>query len=393
MDPIKELIAKEIRRQKYTISLIASENVASDAVLDALGSRLSDKYAEGYPEARYYAGCIEVDKIEAYAIEKLCKLFKSNYANVQPHSGSQANQAIFSAFLNPGDTILSLELHNGGHLTHGFKAGNTGKLYNIVHYHIHNGWLDMNEIQELANEHKPHMIIAGASSYSRIINWAKFKEICDSVGSLMLADIAHYAGLIVAEEYPNPIEYADFMTFTTHKTMRGPRGGGIVWNKTEYSTKINRSVFPGVQGGPCMHTIAAKAIAFDEALEDSFKIYARQIILNSRTLCKELQQKGWSILSDGTDCHMFVADLRPFNILGKDAQNRLDAQGITTSSNSLPGDGRIDSGIRFGVAAITSRGAQEEEMIALADIIHKIVVESKHCSNEVQSLALKLPLR
>ena len=390
---ILELIAQEEERQRETFSLIASENCCSHAIRVAQGSRLTDKYAEGYPGRRYYGGCEFVDQIETLAIEAACRVFECSWANVQPHSGSQANQAVFMAFLNPGDRILGLDLSHGGHLTHGFKSNFSGKTYEAHFYgtdddHV----LNMEHIRQRALEIRPKMIIAGASSYSRIIDWAGFRSIADEVGAYFLADIAHFAGLIVGKAYPSPLPHAHFATFSTHKVIRGPRGGGIVSNHQEFKNAIDRAVFPGCQGGPLMHTIAAKGICFEEANSPEFREYSKNVVQNARNLAKNLASKGWKLVSGGTDCHMFVLDLEG-KLSGLEAEKLLAQSGILISRSLVPNDIKKSieaSGIRIGTASITSRGFMDMEL--LAEIIDDLLTKKADRRDEILRLCAAFPL-
>ncbi|KJV54919.1 serine hydroxymethyltransferase [Orientia tsutsugamushi] len=388
---IYDLIAKELYRQQSTIELIASENFTSKAVMLAQGSILTNKYAEGYINKRYYGGCEFIDEVESLAIDKVKKLFKCNYANVQPHSGSQANQAVFLALLKPGDTILAMDLNSGGHLTHGANPNLSGKFFNAVHYCVNKDsyLIDYNEVEMLAQQHKPKLIIVGYSAYSRKINFATFKEIADKVGAYLLADIAHIAGLVATEYHSSPIPYAHVVTSTTHKTLRGPRGGLILTNDESISKKINSAVFPGMQGGPLMHVIAAKAIAFSEALMPQYKEYINQVMLNAKVLAKLLQDRGYNILTGGTDNHMLLVDLRGKNITGQEAEYLLDAAGITCNKQVMPFDTTsptITSGIRLGTPACTTRGFKENDFITvgkyIADILDNIAIIKSAKKNE-----------
>jgi glycine hydroxymethyltransferase len=399
VENIKELIKREEDRQLQSISLIASENICSNEVRMAQGSRLTDKYAEGYPGRRYYNGCEVVDEIERMAIQAACDLFGTRFANVQPHSGSQANQAIYNGFLSPGDNIIGMDLHHGGHLTHGSKVSSSGKWYNAKHYGTNkDGLIDLNEVEDLAKLHKPKLIIAGASSYTRQIDWAGFRSIADKVGAYFLADIAHFAGLIAGGQYESPVGFADFITCTTHKVLRGPRGGLILTDNPDYAKLIDSSVFPGIQGGPMVHTIAAKAICFAEAKTQEYKDYSKMVVLNAKALCSELQNKGWTIVSGGTDCHMFslsLLDNAP-NLSGREGANLLTAKGIIVNKEALPNDPRSvreASGIRFGTASATSRGMGQEEMKLLSIIIDSALLSKEVDSNLVDKLCAKFPLR
>ncbi len=354
-------IRQELGRQQEQIELIASENIVSRAVLQAQGSVLTNKYAEGYPAKRYYGGCEFVDVTEQLAIDRICKLFGVNFANVQPHSGAQANQAVMLALLSPGDTILGQSLASGGHLTHGAKPNQSGKWFNAVQYGVRqqDGLIDYDEVAKLAQENKPKLIIAGASAYPRQIDFARFRQIADSVGAYLMVDMAHYAGLIAAGLYPSPVGHAHVITSTTHKTLRGPRGGIILTNDEEIAKKINSAVFPGLQGGPLEHVIAAKAVAFGEALQPSFKVYAQAVLDNARALAAALKAGGLDIVSGGTDCHLVLVDLRPKNLTGRDAELSLEHARMTCNKNAIPFDPQkpmITSGIRVGSPAATTRG-------------------------------------
>jgi glycine hydroxymethyltransferase len=370
-------ISAENHRQEEHIELIASENYASPAVMAAQGSQLTNKYAEGYPGKRYYGGCEHVDVAEVLAIERAKKLFGAEFANVQPHSGAQANQAVFFATLSPGETILGMSLPHGGHLTHGSPVNMSGKWFKVVPYGLHpeTERIDYDAAEALAHEHRPKLVIAGASAYSRIIDWQRFKAIADAVGAKLLVDMAHYAGLVAADVYPTPVGIADFVTTTTHKTLRGPRGG-IVLAKAEYEKAINSAVFPGLQGGPLMHVIAAKAVAFGEALTRDFKVYQERVLENARVLAKVLQERGLRIVSGGTDCHLFLVDLRAKRITGKDAEAALSKAHITVNKNSIPNDPEkpfVTSGIRIGSPAITTRGFAEIETEELGHLIADVL--------------------
>ena len=380
----------ELNRQQNSIELIASENFVSQAVLDIQGSVLTNKYAEGYPGKRYYGGCEFVDKVEDLAIERACKIFSCKWANVQPNSGSQANQAVFMALIKPGDTILGMSLASGGHLTHGAKPNQSGKWFNAIQYGVSkkDGIIDYDELERLTMQHKPKLIIAGASAYSRHIDFKKIRAISDKVDAYFLADIAHYSGLIAAGEYPNPIQFAHVATTTTHKTLRGPRGGMILSNDEELGKLFDKAIFPGIQGGPLMHVIAAKAAAFGEALKPAFKIYIKQIILNAKALATELEKQGVSIVSGGTDSHVILCDLRPINLTGKISEESLDRAGITCNKNVVPFDKEkpfITSGLRIGTPAVTSRGFKEKEMLKIGQLIGKIL---KGISKDSENLSI-----
>ncbi|MCC7305450.1 MAG: serine hydroxymethyltransferase [Alphaproteobacteria bacterium] len=366
----------EAERQQNQIELIASENIASRAVIEAQGSVLTNKYAEGYPGKRYYQGCEFVDVTEQLAIDRVCKIFGAKFANVQPHSGAQANGAVMLALLQPGDTILGMSLAFGGHLTHGAAPAMSGKWFNAIQYGTKDGLLDYDDIQKLANEHKPKMIIAGASAYSRVIDWARFRKIADSVGAVLFVDMAHYAGLIAGGSYPNPVPHAHVTTTTTHKTLRGPRGGVILANDEEIFKKIQSAVFPGLQGGPLEHVIAAKAVAFGEALQPSFKVYAKAVVDNARILADVLVKGGLDIVSGGTDSHMILVDLRPKKLTGKVADLALEHAGITCNKNAVPNDPEkpfVTSGIRLGTPAGTTRGFGPDEWREIGGYILEVL--------------------
>ena len=371
-----DLIDQEAQRQRQGLELIASENFTSAAVREAQGSVLTNKYAEGYPGKRWYGGCEVVDQVEGLAIDRVKRLFGAEWANVQPHSGSSANLAVYNALIEPGSTVLGMNLSHGGHLTHGNPVNFSGLRYHIVGYMVNRETelIDMDEVRRLAHEHKPKMIIAGASAYSRIIDFKAFREVADEVGALLFADIAHIAGLIAAGEHPNALPHAHVVASTTHKTLRGPRGGIILGNDPEIGAKIDRAVFPGYQGGPLEHVIAAKAVAFGEALQPEFRVYARQIIRNSRALAQEFQDRGYRVVSGGTDNHMFVLDLRPQGLNGTKATKLLDPNHITISKSTLPYDTEKilhGGGIRIGTAAVTTRGLTEQDMPKVADLVDR----------------------
>ena len=377
-DPeIFRAIQEELKRQQDNLELIASENIVSEAVMEAQGSVMTNKYAEGYPAARWYGGCEYVDIAEKLAIERAKALFGGDHVNVQPHSGSQANAAVYLASLSYGDTVLGLDLACGGHLTHGLKANFSGMSYNFIMYGVNKNTetLDYDEIERLAFEHKPKMIVAGASAYSRTIDFKRFRQICDKAGALFFVDMAHIAGLVAAGLHPNPVEYADFVTTTTHKTLRGPRGGMIIC-KEAWAKKVNSRIFPGIQGGPLMHVIAAKAVAFKEALSREFKDYQKQIVKNSQAFAKEMASLGFRIVTGGTDNHLFLVDLRPKNANGKEVSDLLDKVRITVNKNMIPFDTEkptITSGIRIGTPAVTSRGMKEEQMKKIARLINEAI--------------------
>lgn len=405
MDKIlKEALECEKRRQEENIELIASENYVSKDVLALQGSILTNKYAEGYPDKRYYGGCEYIDIFEKKAIEYACKLFNVKYANVQPHSGSQANMAVYRALLNHNDKVMGMDLSNGGHLTHGHKLSFSGQDYEIVSYNVdlESGLIDYEEVRKKALEERPKMIIAGASAYSRVIDFKKFREICDEVGAILMVDMAHIAGLVAAGLHPSPIGYADVVTTTTHKTLRGPRGGLILTNSEEIIKKINRTVFPGIQGGPLMHVIGAKAQAFYEALQPSFKEYQKQILKNIKALSSALQKEGFKIISGGTDNHLILVDVKgTCGLTGKDAQKLLDSIHITTNKNTIPKDTEspmVTSGIRLGSPAMTTRGMKEKEFEQIGNIIAKALKNAgnekllKELSDQVLMLTSKFPI-
>ena len=403
VDPeIADAISAENRRQEDHIELIASENYTGLAVMEAQGSSLTNKYAEGYPGKRYYAGCEFVDIAERLAIDRLKELFDAEFANVQPHSGTQANQAVFFATLKPGDTVLGMSLPHGGHLTHGSPVNMSGKWFNVVAYGLEpeTELIDYYSVERLAKEHKPKLIIAGASAYSRVIDWARFRAIADAVGAYLMVDMAHYAGLIAADLYPTPVGIAHFVTSTTHKTLRGPRGGFILAGK-EHEKLINSAVFPGLQGGPLMHVIAAKAVAFKQALSHEFKVYQARVLENARVLATVLQNRGLRIVSGGTDSHMFLVDLRAKNITGKDAEAALTRANITVNKNAIPNDPQkpfVTSGVRIGSPAVTTRGFSEIECEELAHLIADVLdapadaKTQKRVAAGVKSLTTKFPV-
>ena len=402
VDVYNAIVEEEIR-QEEGIELIASENFVSKAVMEACGSVMTNKYAEGYPHRRYYGGCVNVDVVEDLAIERLKKLFNVKYANVQPHSGSQANMGVYVALLNPGDTILGMSLDAGGHLTHGYKINFSGKNYVGIGYGLDEKTelIDYDKVRELAIEHKPKLIVAGASAYSKEIDFKKVREIADEVGAYLLVDMAHIAGLVAAGVHPSPVEYAHIVTSTTHKTLRGPRGGIIITNDEEIAKKIDRNIFPGIQGGPLMHIIAAKAIAFKEALDPSFTEYQIQVAKNAKVLAQTLVDGGLRIVSGGTDNHLMLVDLRAKNVTGKLAEEKLEAAGITCNKNAIPNDPEkpfVTSGVRLGTPAVTTRGLKEEEMKIIGRLILKVlenVNDDKAIAEvkiEVVELMKKFPL-
>lgn len=391
----------ELKRQQNNIELIASENFVSEAVMIAAGSHLTNKYAEGYPNKRYYGGCKFVDVAEELAIDRAKKLFNAEYANVQTHSGANANFAVYFALLQPGDTILGMNLAHGGHLTHGSPVNVSGKYFNIVPYGVSKETctIDYNELERLAKECKPKIIVAGASAYPRIIDFKKFREIADSVGALLMVDMAHIAGLVAAGLHPNPVEYADVVTSTTHKTLRGPRGGLILTNNEELATKINKAVFPGTQGGPLMHIIAAKAVAFKEALSDEFKEYQRQIVKNAKAMSERFIANGIKLVSGGTDNHLMLIDLTNKDITGKELEFLLDEANITVNKNAIPFDPQkpfVTSGVRIGTPSITTRGFKEQDCELVADLITDIINNRESVLgkviNQVKVLTEKYPL-
>ncbi|MBT2599451.1 serine hydroxymethyltransferase [Oceanobacillus kimchii] len=397
-----EAMQAEKNRQQDKIELIASENFVTKAVMDAMGSILTNKYAEGYPGKRYYGGCEHVDVVENLARDRAKELFGADHANVQPHSGAQANMAVYSAVLEPGDTVLGMNLNHGGHLTHGSPVNFSGQLYNFVDYGVdkETEQLDYDAVLEKAKEVKPKLIVAGASAYSRSINFAKFREIADTVDAYLMVDMAHIAGLVATGEHENPVPHADFVTTTTHKTLRGPRGGMILC-KEEFAKKVDKAIFPGIQGGPLMHVIAAKAVSFKEALSEDFKTYTKQIVANAKTLGQALNKEGIRIVSGGTDNHLLLLDVTPLQLTGKIAEKALDDIGITTNKNTIPFDQEspfVTSGIRIGTAAVTTRGFGEEEMKEIASIIsltlknHENETKLKEAAQRVQTLTEKFPL-
>ena len=395
-------IAQEDKRQQDHVELIASENYVSCAVMEAQGSQLTNKYAEGYPGKRYYGGCEYVDIVEQLAIDRVKELFGAAYVNVQPHSGSQANQAVYASVLKPGDTILGMSLAHGGHLTHGASVNISGKLYNAITYGLdENEVLDYAEVERLALEHKPKMIVAGASAYALQIDWAKFREIADKVGAYLFVDMAHYAGLIAGGEYPNPVPFCDFVTTTTHKTLRGPRGGVILCRDNTHEKALNSAIFPSLQGGPLMHVIAAKAVAFKEALQPEFKQYAKQVKINAAAMAEELVKRGLRIVSGRTESHVFLVDLQPMKITGKAAEAALGKAHITVNKNAIPNDPEkpfVTSGIRTGSAAMTTRGFNEADARVLANLVADVLANPEDEANlakvreQVTALCDKYPV-
>ena len=402
-DPkVQEMIELELGRQRNKLEMIASENFVSQAVMEAQGSVLTNKYAEGYPHKRYYGGCEYVDMVEELAIERAKQLFGAEHVNVQPHSGSQANFGVYFALLEPGDTIMGMNLSHGGHLTHGSPVNVSGKYFNIIPYGVdaETGRIDYEEMRKIAQEHKPKMIIGGGSAYSRQIDFKTMADIAHEVGAIFMVDMAHFAGLVAAGLHPNPVEYADIVTTTTHKTLRGPRGGMIMC-KEEYAKAIDKSIFPGIQGGPLMHVIAAKAVAFGEALQPEFKEYAKQIIVNAQTLADALQEEGFTIVSGGTDTHVLLVDLRTVGLTGKVAEHVLDEVGITCNKNTIPFDPEspfVTSGIRLGTPALTTRGLHTEDMKEIASIISLVLKQPEdtavlaEAKQRVAALCEKYPM-
>ena len=399
-EEIYNLVGKELEREQEGIELIASENFASKAVMEAMGSYLTNKYAEGYPAKRYYGGCQVVDEVEELARERAKKLFGAEHANVQPHSGSQANMAVYFTILQPGDTVLGMDLSHGGHLTHGSTVNFSGRLYNFVSYGVNKEteMIDYEQIRRLALEYKPKLIVAGASAYSRIIDFKKLKDICDEVGAYFMVDMAHIAGLVATGAHPSPVPYADFVTSTTHKTLRGPRGG-LILCKEKYAKALDKNIFPGIQGGPLMHTIAAKAVCFKEALQPEFKEYIDRVVKNCKVLAEELVKYDFKLVSNGSDNHLILIDLNNKDITGKDAEKLLDSIGITVNKNTVPNETKspfVTSGIRIGTAAVTTRGFDEEDMKEVAALIND-AIENKDenlssLKNRVKALCSKHPL-
>ncbi len=399
-EEIYSLVEKELEREQDGIELIASENFASEAVMEAMGSYLTNKYAEGYPSKRYYGGCQVVDEVEELARERAKKLFGAEHANVQPHSGSQANMAVYFTILQPGDTVLGMNLSHGGHLTHGSAVNFSGRLYNFVSYGVNKETerIDYEEVRRLALEYKPKLIVAGASAYSRIIDFKKLKEICDEVAAYFMVDMAHIAGLVATGAHPSPVPYADFVTSTTHKTLRGPRGG-LILCKEKYAKALDKNIFPGIQGGPLMHTIAAKAVCFKEALQPEFKEYIDRVVKNCKVLAEELVKYDFKLVSNGSDNHLILIDLNNKDITGKDAEKRLDSIGITVNKNTVPNETKspfVTSGVRIGTAAVTTRGFDEEDMKEVAALIND-AIENKDedlssLKNRVKALCSKHPL-
>ena len=388
-DPeLGRMIEAEYKRQARNIELIASENIVSEAVMAAMGSVLTNKYAEGYPGKRYYGGCECVDEVENLAIRRVCQLFGAKYANVQPHSGAQANMAVYQALCKPGDTVLGMSLDNGGHLTHGSPVNQSGLLYNIVPYGVdENGLIDYDALRELAKKEQPKMIIAGASAYPRAIDFAKFAEIAHEVGAYLFVDMAHIAGLVAAGLHQSPVPYADVVTTTTHKTLRGPRGGVILTNDEELAKKFNKAIFPGTQGGPLEHVIAAKAVCFGEALRPEFKAYQQRVVTNARVLADALQKQGFDLVGGGTDNHLMLIDLRKTGVTGKELQRRLDEVYITANKNAIPNDPEspfVTSGMRIGTPAVTTRGFGAPEMLRIAEFIWQAATDFDNKANDIR---------
>ena len=395
IDPdVADAMDKELARQKRNLELIASENIVSPAVMAAMGSVLTNKYAEGYPGKRYYGGCEDVDIVENIAIERACKLFGAKYANVQAHSGAQANTAVYVALLQPGDTVMGMSLAHGGHLTHGSPVNISGKFYNFVSYGTNDeGFIDYEELYKQANKCKPKLIVAGASAYPRVIDFPKLASIARAVGAYLMVDMAHIAGLVAAGQHISPVPYADVVTTTTHKTLRGPRGGLILTNNEYIAKKINSAIFPGVQGGPLMHVIAGKAVCFGEALKPEFKTYGEQIVKNAKVLADTLLEKGFKLVSGGTDNHLMLVDLRPFDITGKDLQNNLDECYITVNKNAIPNDPQkpaLTSGVRIGTPAVTTRGLKEDDMRVIGECIYLTAKDFESNKEKVRGMVNEL---
>lgn len=386
---VGEAMNSELARQRRNLELIASENIVSPVVMAAMGSALTNKYAEGYSGKRYYGGCECVDVVENIAIERACKLFGAKYANVQPHSGAQANLAVYFALCDVGDTILGMSLAHGGHLTHGSPVNMSGKNYNFISYGLDdNGYLDYEELEKLAMENKPKLIVAGASAYPRVIDFERISKIAKEVGAYFMVDMAHIAGLVAGGQHPSPVPYADVVTTTTHKTLRGPRGGMILTNDEELAKKFNKAIFPGTQGGPLMHVIAAKAVCFGEALKPEFKAYAEQVVKNAQALAKGLVSRGFNLVSNGSDNHLMLVDLQSFDITGKELEKRLDEVFITVNKNAVPNDPQspfVTSGIRIGTPAVTTRGLVEEDMDKIAEFIYLAVTDFENKADEIRA--------
>ena len=389
-DPeVADAMNKELSRQRRNLELIASENIVTPEVMAAMGSVLTNKYAEGYPGKRYYGGCECVDIVENIAIDRAKKLFGANYANVQPHSGAQANTAVYFALLEPGDTVLGMSLAHGGHLTHGSPVNISGKYFNFISYGLgDDGRIDYEKLEELAKENNPKIIVAGASAYPRAIDFERISAIAKSVNAMLMVDMAHIAGLVAAGLHQSPVPYADVVTTTTHKTLRGPRGGLILTNNEELSKKINKAIFPGTQGGPLMHVISAKAVCFGEALKDSFKEYQKQVVKNASVLASSLVEKGFNLVSGGTDNHLMLVDLQPFNITGKELEHRLDEVYITVNKNAIPNDPQspfVTSGVRIGTPAVTSRGLKEDDMKKIAEFIYLTATDFENSAEKIRT--------
>ena len=386
-------IESELKRQRRGLELIASENLVSEAVMIAMGTPLTNKYAEGYPAKRYYGGCECVDIVEKIAIERACKLFGAEHANVQPHSGAQANTAVYFALLKPGDTVLGMNLAHGGHLTHGSPVNMSGSYFNFVPYGVNdNGFIDYDELEKIAKENSPKLIVAGASAYPRVIDFERISKIAKSVGAYFMVDMAHIAGLVAAGLHPNPVPYADIVTTTTHKTLRGPRGG-LILCREELAKAIDKAIFPGTQGGPLMHTIASKAVCFGEALKPEFKKYQEQIVKNANALANTLLEEGFDLVSGGTDNHLMLLDLRPFHITGKELEKRLDECYITVNKNAIPNDPEkpfVTSGVRIGTPAVTSRGLKEEDMVVLGKLIKLCATEFEEKADYIRAEVTKI---
>ena len=390
---VADAVASELKRQRRGLELIASENLVSEAVMIAMGTPLTNKYAEGYPDKRYYGGCECVDVVEKIAIERACKLFGAEHANVQPHSGAQANLAVYFALIKPGDTVLGMNLAHGGHLTHGSPVNMSGSYYNFVPYGVgDDGFIDYDEFERVAKEAQPKLIVAGASAYPRVIDFERISKVAKEVGALFMVDMAHIAGLVAAGLHPSPVPYADVVTTTTHKTLRGPRGG-LILCREEYAKAIDKAIFPGTQGGPLMHTIASKAVCFGEALKSEFKEYQAQIVKNAKALADTLLSEGFDLVSGGTDNHLMLLDLRPFKITGKELEKRLDECYITVNKNAIPNDPEkpfVTSGVRIGTPAVTSRGLKEEDMVTLGKLIKLCATEFEEKADYIRAEVTKI---
>ena len=390
---VADAVGSELKRQRRGLELIASENLVSEAVMITMGTPLTNKYAEGYPDKRYYGGCECVDVVEKIAIERACKLFGAEHANVQPHSGAQANTAVYFAFLKPGDTVLGMNLAHGGHLTHGSPVNLSGSYFNFVPYGVNDdGFIDYDEFEKIAKEAQPKLIVAGASAYPRVIDFERISKIAKEVGAMFMVDMAHIAGLVAAGLHPSPVPYADIVTTTTHKTLRGPRGG-LILCREEYAKAIDKAIFPGTQGGPLMHTIASKAVCFGEALKPEFKTYQEQIVKNAKALADTLLSEGFDLVSGGTDNHLMLLDLRPFKITGKELEKRLDECYITVNKNAIPNDPEkpfVTSGVRIGTPAVTSRGLKEEDMVVLGKLIKLCATEFEQKADYIRAEVTKI---